>query len=76
VALIPVNRKRQLVGEPQLVNRGFMHLDSSAELLIASRKEIKRQVSRGNQDLKQPLEQLFYKMTQLHPVVLPQFIQV
>ncbi len=76
VALIPVNKKRQLVGEPQLVSRGFVALDSSTELLDASRKEIKRQVSRGNQDLKQPLEQLFYRMTQLRPVVLPQFIQV
>jgi len=76
VALIPVNKKRQLVGEPQLVSRGFVALDTSTELLDASRKEIKRQVSRGNQDLKQPLEQLFYRMTQLRPVVLPQFIQV
>jgi len=76
VSLIPVNKKRQLVGEPQLVSRGFVALDTSTELLDASRKEIKRQVSRGNQDLKQPLEQLFYRMTQLRPVVLPQFIQV
>ncbi len=27
VALIPVNKKQQLVGEPQIVSRGFVHLD-------------------------------------------------
>ena len=76
VALIPINKKRQLVGEPQIVSRGFVHLDASDELIDASRKEIKRQVKRGNQDLRRPLEELFYRMTQLRPVVLPQFIQV
>jgi len=76
VALIPINKKRQLVGEPQIVSRGFMHMEASEELLDASRKEIKRQVKRGSKDLRRPLEQLVYRMTQLRPVVLPQFIQV
>ncbi len=76
VALIPVNRKRQLVGEPQFVSRGFVQLEQSSELLNAGRKEIKRQVKQGNQDLRASLETLFYQATQLRPVVLPQFIQV
>ncbi len=76
VALIPINKKRQLVGEPQIVSRGFIHMDASEELLDASRNEIKRQVKRGSKDLRRPLEQLVYRMTQLRPVVLPQFIQV
>ncbi|MDX9953078.1 MAG: ribonuclease J [Anaerolineae bacterium] len=76
VALIPVNRKRQLVGEPQFVSRGFVQLEQSSELLNAGRKEIRRQVKQGNQDLRASLETLFYQATQLRPVVLPQFIQV
>jgi len=76
VALIPVNKKRQLVGEPQFVSRGFVQLEQSGELLNASCKEVKRQVRRGNQDLRASLETLFYQATQLRPVVLPQFIQV
>ncbi len=76
VALIPVNKKRQLVGEPQFVSRGFVQLDEAGELLKASRREIRRQVKQGNQDLRSSLETIFYRATQLRPVVLPQFIQV
>jgi len=76
VALIPINKKKQLVGEPQIVSRGFVHLDEASDLMNASRAEIKRQVKRGNHDLRRPLEDLFYRMTRSRPVVLPQFIQV
>ena len=76
VALIPVNKKKQLVGEPQIVSRGFVHLDQASDLLSASRDEIKRQVKRGNHDLRRPLEDFFYRMTRSRPVVLPRFIQV
>jgi ribonuclease J len=76
VALIPVNKKQQLAGEPQIVSRGFVHLDEAGDLLDASRNEIKRQVKRGNRDLRRSLEDFFYRMTQSRPVVLPRFIQV
>jgi ribonuclease J len=76
VALIPINKDRQLVGEPQIVSRGFVHMEESKELLDASRKLIKQQVKRGNADLGRKLENLFYQMTNSRPVVLPQYIQV
>ena len=76
VALIPVNKKKQLVGEPQIVSRGFAHLDEAGDLLEASRKEIKRLVKRGSHDLRRSLEDFFYRTTHSRPVVLPQFIQV
>ncbi|MFP4344878.1 MAG: ribonuclease J [Anaerolineales bacterium] len=76
VALIPVNKQKQLVGEPQIVSRGFVHLDQSTELLDAGRQEIKRQVTSGNRNLRRALEDFFYRMTRSRPVVLPQFIQV
>jgi len=76
VALIPVNKKRQLVGEPQLVSRGFVYLDEAGELLEASRKEIKRQYQRGRHELRRVLEDFFYRETRSRPVVLPRFIQV
>jgi ribonuclease J len=76
VALIPVNKDRQLVGEPQIVSRGFVHMDESKELLDASRKMIKQQVKRGGDDLGRRLENLFYQATNSRPVVLPQYIQV
>ena len=76
VALIPVNKKQQLVGEPQLVSRGFVHLDEAGDLLDAGRNEIKRQLMRGSRDLGRSLEDFFYRMTRSRPVVLPRFIQV
>jgi ribonuclease J len=76
VALIRVNKLGQLVGEPQIVSRGFVHLDQSRDLLDASRQEIKRQLKRGSSDLRRSLEDWFYQMTRSRPVVLPQFIQV
>ncbi|MGC9349481.1 MAG: ribonuclease J [Anaerolineae bacterium] len=76
VALIRINEKKQLVGEPQIVSRGFVYLNESEELLAASRKEIKRQVERGTHDLRRALGDFFYRHTRSRPVVLPQFIQV
>ncbi len=76
VALIPVNAKRQLVGEPQIISRGFVTLNETDKLMEASRDEIKRQYRRGIQNLREALEDFFWRETQLRPVVLPQFIQV
>ncbi len=76
VALIPVNKQQKLVGEPQIVSRGFVHLRDSEKLINASREEIKRQYRSGKHDLRRALEDFFYRETQSRPVVLPQFIQV
>ncbi|NLE43550.1 MAG: ribonuclease J [Chloroflexi bacterium] len=76
VALIPVNKKRQLVGEPQIVSRGFVHLDESEGLLKAAQKEIKRQAKGGSRSLQRSLEALFYRETRSRPVVLSRFVQV
>jgi len=76
VALIPVNAQRQLIGEPQIVSRGFVYLQNADDLLEASREEIKRQYQRGPNTVRRALEDFFYRETQLRPVVLPQFIQV
>jgi ribonuclease J len=76
VALIPVNAQQQLVGEPQIISRGFVYLKEADKLMEASREEIKKQYRRGASNLRQALEDFFYRETQLRPVVLPQFIQV
>jgi len=75
VALIPVNKKRKLVGEPQLVSRGFVYLKESDKLLEDCRKHIKRHHSQGSDALRRTLEDFFYRETQLRPVVLPRYIQ-
>ncbi len=76
VALIPVNRKRELVGEPQIVSRGFVYLKEAEELLEAGRELIKRHYKDGSQDLRRALEDFFFRETRSRPVVLPRFIRV
>jgi ribonuclease J len=76
VALIPIDSKRRLVGEPQIVSRGFVYMKGASDLLEAGRAEIKRKYRRGTKDLQRALEDFFYKETQLRPVVLSQFIHV
>lgn len=76
VALIPVNAQQQLVGDPQIVSRGFVYINGAEDLIDAARDEIKQQYRRGAHKLRRALEDLFYRETQLRPVVLPQFIQV
>jgi len=76
VALIPINAQQQLVGEPQIISRGFVYLNDADSLVEASREEIRKQYRRGVHHLRQALEDFFYRETRLRPVVLPQFIQV
>jgi len=76
VALIPVDDHNRLVGEPQIVSRGFVYLKEAEDLLAASREEIKKQHKRGTRGVQKALEDLFYRETQSRPVVLPQFIRV
>jgi ribonuclease J len=76
VALIPVDDRQRLVGEPQIVSRGFVYLKDAGELIDAGRKEIKRQYKRGARNLCRALEDLFYRETQSRPVVLAEYIRV
>ncbi len=76
MALIPVDKDRRLVGEPQLVSRGFVYLNEAEELLSAAQKEIKRQYKRGANGLRRVLEDFFYRETHSRPVVLPHFVNV
>jgi ribonuclease J len=76
VALIPVNKHQHLVGEPQIISRGFVYLKEADQLIAASREEIKRQYKHGTRNVQRALEDFFYRETQSRPVVLPQFIRV
>ncbi len=48
VAVIRVNSKNKLAGEPQIISRGFVPVNESNELLQAARREIKRQFKHGH----------------------------
>jgi ribonuclease J len=79
VALIPVNSKNRLVGEPELISRGFVPEEMS-QLFEGARNEIKRQYQRGrnvaSENVRDMLQNFFYRETQSRPVVLPSIIKV
>ncbi len=81
VALIPVNAKNKLAGEPQLISRGFITASDSHDLLEAARKAIKHELNhRGKrvaqETIRETLQSFFYRETQSRPVVLPSIIRV
>jgi ribonuclease J len=80
VALIPVNSRNKLAGEPEIISRGFVPANGSNTLLQAARDEIKRQCRLGTEvaqdPLREALQDFFYRKTQSRPVVLPSIIRV
>jgi ribonuclease J len=80
VALVTVNSKNKLVGEPQIISRGFMPVSGSDHLWDAARKEIQRQFRHGTvvaQDsIRETLQNFFYRETQSRPVILSTIIRL
>ncbi len=80
VALIPVDARNKLAGEPEIISRGFVPMDGQSDVLQAARKEIKRQYRQGRgvapDTLRQTLQDFFYQRTQSRPVVLSSIIRV
>ncbi len=80
VALIPVDRRNKLAGEPEIISRGFVPADGPSDVLQAARREIKKQYLQGHgvgpEAIRQSLQDFFYQKTQSRPVVLPSLIRV
>ncbi|HSG15907.1 MAG TPA: ribonuclease J [Anaerolineae bacterium] len=80
VAYVPVDKRRKLAGEPRLLSRGFLHMESSAGLMAAAQAELKRDLRRNgrdhNQTVRETLEKFFYRETQSRPVILPNIVRV
>jgi len=84
VVNVPLNRHRQLVGEPRILSRGFLHMDASEELMDEARKELKRDLSRSGHKQEREflhaahksLQDFFYARTLSRPVILPNIVRV
>jgi ribonuclease J len=76
VALIPINKRRELAGEPQIISQGFVYPKGAEALMDAAKAEIKRQYKQGAKNLERALEDFFYHKTQSRPIVVPRYIQV
>lgn len=84
VAYVPINKHRKLVGEPQLISRGFLHLDASGDLMEAARAKLKRDLRQNGrqngsdfgQIVRETLQNFFYHKTRSKPVILPNIVRV
>jgi ribonuclease J len=80
VALIRVNGRNKLIGEPEIITRGFVPQHSTSDLLQTAVNEIKRQYKHGkgvaHDNVREMLQNFFYRETQSRPVILPSIIRV
>ncbi len=80
VAVIRVNAKNRLAGEPEIISRGFVPANGSSDLLQAASKEIKQQFNRGkhvaHDSIRDMLQNFFYRETLSRPVILPSIVRV
>ncbi len=82
VVYVPVNGRSKLAGEPQIISRGFVHMQESSDLIDLARKELKRQLQRKGrkhdpkETVRNTLQNFFYRETQSRPVILPNIVRV
>ena len=80
VALIRVNSSNKLVGEPEIISRGFVPVNGADDLLQSACKEITRHIrlgkSFGHENIRDLLQNFFYNATRSRPVVLSSIIKV
>lgn len=80
VVSVPINKNRQVVGEVRMVSRGFIRMDTAADLMDAARAELKRELKRNGGDqadgVRKTLQNFFYQKTQSRPVILPNIVRV
>ena len=91
VVYVPVNKRHQLAGEPQIISRGFLPMDASADLLEEALGHIKRDLHKNGKGkngqqkpsyrkqsdaVRESLQHFFYNKTQSRPVILPNIVRV
>lgn len=81
---VPLNSQNKLAGEPRILSRGFLRMDTSEALLEEAQQVIRRDIERNGhknwreqaRDLRRSLQDFFYSRTRSRPVVLPNFVRV
>ncbi len=80
VALIPVNARNQLVGEPELISRGFLAVERAPTCwpLRAMRSSVSTSAAKvvAHDAIRDHAAELLLRETQSRPVVLPSLVQV
>ena len=86
VVILAIEKKTgRLVGEPEIVSRGFVDIDESEDLLKRSRDVVIKSLQGAdhvsewgavNTQVKESVAQLLYKETRRRPMILPVSIEV
>jgi ribonuclease J len=87
VVIIVDSQTGELVGGPDLVNRGFVHEESSAYILEEGRERVIQAVKESaganvtdpsalQQNVRRVLKRYFSEVTQRKPVILPVIMEV
>jgi ribonuclease J len=84
IVTVPINKQHELVGEPRILSRGFLHMESSEDLINAAREAVKRDMARNGgrnnhqqlETVRKTLEKFFYSETLSRPVILPNIVRV
>lgn len=84
IVTVPINKQHKLAGEPRILSRGFLHMDSSEELIKAARDAVKRDLARNGggssrqqiEIVRETLQDFFYTKTLSRPVILSNIIRV
>lgn len=84
IVTVPINKQHKLAGEPRILSRGFLHMDSSEDLIKAARDTVKRDMARNEggsshqqiDTVRETLQDFFYSKTLSRPVVISNFVHV
>ena len=84
IVTVPINKQHKLAGEPRILSRGFLHMDSSEDLIKAARDAVKRDLARNGggssrqqlETVRETLQDFFYSETLSRPVILSNFVRV
>ncbi len=84
VALIKIGKDKKLIGEPEIISRGFIFEKIEKTLLNNTKKRLRHQIEKGGKidrnfaqkETKSYLEKFFFQKTGRRPMILPIIVEV
>ncbi len=84
VALIKINKEHKIVGEPEIISRGFVFEKMEKALLDSAKNKLRYRIERNRKidkniarkEIKSYLEKFFFQKTGRRPMILPLIIEV
>jgi len=84
IVTVPIKKQHKLAGEPRILSCGFLHMDSSEDLINAARDTVKRDLyckgsvssSQQHETVRETLRDFFYSETLSRPVILSNCVRV